>query len=75
MEVKTIRQYNNQPLNIQPEDNLTPSKLKKLQRTASLYVGANENLVGDKKGWRIDLIAITLTNELKDCDIKYFENI
>lgn len=75
VEVKTIRQRGNQLPDIVPEDNLTNSKLKKLQRTASLYVGQNEHMVDEEKGWRIDLIAITLTNELKNCDIQYFENI
>ena len=80
IEVKTIRQSGNSAFFwIRPEDNLTKSKLKKLQRTASLYMG---NYKSDA-GWRIDLIAITihgsisgdLANIMKDCEIKYFENI
>jgi|SRR3989338_7946556 len=70
-------------LQIQPEENLTAAKLRKLQRTASLYAGFNDNLIDEKKGWRIDLIAITLYGEPvepltdfdKNCDIKHFENI
>ncbi len=59
---------------LNPEDNLTAAKLRKLQRTAVSYVSFNENLVNDKKGWRIDLIAITLENSQEPA-IKYFENI
>jgi len=88
IEVKTIRQSGNSADSanslqafswIRPEDNLTKSKLKKLQRTVSLYMG---NYKSDA-GWRIDLIAITihgsisdnLTNIMKNCEIKHFEDI
>ena len=80
VEVKTIRQSGNSAFSwIRSEDNLTKSKLEKLQRTASLYMGNHKS----EASWRIDLIAITihgsisdnLTNIMKDCEIKYFENI
>ena len=76
-----------------PEENLTKSKLIKLKRTAYLYANENLSLVDDDRGWRIDLVAITipenvsretlksnilretLTNLLKYCDIKHFENL
>jgi len=87
VEVKIIRLFDDSQIN--PEDNLTHSKLEKLQRTAALYAGYNEKLVNDEVGWRIDLVAITiprdvsretspgsnLTDILKYCDIKHFENI
>lgn len=56
-----------------PEENLTRAKLKKLQRTASLYANANEHLVDDSKGWRIDLVAIAVDG--KTLDIRHYENI
>lgn len=67
IEVKTMRQYGNGSANspqdtaILPEENLTSAKLRKLQRTAGLYVGYNSNLVDDNLGWRIDLVAISLS--------------
>lgn len=73
-EVKTLLQNPN----IQPEDNLTKSKLRKLKRTASLYAGHYQNLIDDKKGWRIDLITITLSplaNSRENCDIRHYENL
>src|SRR3989338_9086416 len=86
VEVKAMRKYGNQNnsaiAELKPEDNLTAAKLRKLKRTASLYVGFNESLINEERGWRIDLIAITipenilgetLTNILKYCDIKHFE--
>ncbi len=56
-----------------PEENLSVAKCKKLKRTASLYAGKNEKLITDK-GWRIDLIAITLLAD-KHPLINHYENI
>lgn len=89
VEVKTIRQSSWQAMRqfgnaaIQPEENLTAAKLTKLKRIASLYAGFNEDKIDDEKGWQIDLIAITipdvtaeeLTDLVKYCEIKHFENI
>ncbi len=59
---------------IQPENNLTQTKLKKLQRTASLYANSNPELVDDNRGWRIDLLAIDIFDE-KKFNIRHYENI
>lgn len=74
VEVKTM----NENPSLNPEDNLTSSKLKKLRRTASLYAGHRQELIKDKKGWGIDLVAISLKNLTdleKDCEIKHYQNI
>lgn len=74
VEVKTLVQNPN----IRPEENLTNSKLKKLKRTASLYAGHFQDLVDNKRGWRIDLITITLndlTNSHKNCVVAHYENL
>jgi len=73
VEVKAMRK--NSSLN--PEDNLTKSKLEKVKRTASIYAGSFENLVMESKGWRVDLVAITLPESLegKDSKLRHFENI
>ena len=62
---------------LKPEDNLTAAKLKKVQRTASLYANAHPELVKDRKGWRVDLIAITLDPEGSEGDpkIEHYQNI
>lgn len=85
VEVKAMKKYNNSAIaELLPEENLTAAKLKKLQRTASLYVNRNSDLIDDKKGWQIDLVAIVIPKEyrnndltefIKYCDIKHFENI
>ncbi len=57
---------------IQPEDNLTWAKLKKLQRTCQLYANSHENLVNER-GWQIDLVAIDVFES--KCDFRHYENI
>src|SRR3989344_4735893 len=79
VEVKTVcdveklhtqNENNNQ---ISAEDQLTRAKLTKLQRTASLYAGHWPELIDDNKGWRIDLLALTIND--KSYVIKQYENI
>lgn len=63
---------------LRPEDNITHAKLKRLKRTASLYAGEESELVHDAKGWRIDAIAIDLTENEKNVGIRnlrHFENL
>ncbi len=75
VEVKTMSEN----LNLKPEDHLTKAKLANLQKTALLYAGHYPELVKESKGWRIDLVAITLDNSLtnlsKDYTINHYENI
>lgn len=69
VEVKTMR---NRP-DLKPEDNLTAQKLKKIQRTASMYVGYNEDKIIEAVGWRIDLLAVCLA--ANEVDIRHYKNI
>ena len=79
VEVKTVRDVeklhtvNENDNQISAEDQLTKLKLSKLQRTASLYAGHNQELVNDKIGWRIDLLALTLLENRYV--IKHYKNI
>ena len=70
VEVKAMQEN---PEGLRPEEQLTKSKLQKLKRTASLYAGHYPELVKDDKGWRIDLLALTINGE--SCDIRHYENI
>jgi putative endonuclease len=67
VEVKSVQ--NNK---ISAEEQLTKTKLKKLQKTASLYANTN-NFLQNSLGWQIDLIAITISN--KKYNIKHYKNI
>ena len=64
---------------LKPEDNLTKAKLQKVRRTALLYAGSRQDLVNNKKGSRIDLISVSLSNTLTDMsngvDITHWENV
>lgn len=70
VEVKTLE---DNVSDLKPEDNLTAAKLKKLQRTAGLFAGFHPELVDQKKGWQIDLVAICLTG--REPVIRHYENI
>lgn len=71
IEVKTMRQ-NPAIAGLQPEDQMTASKMKKFKRAAELYSKNNENLVNDN-GWRCDLLALTITG--KNYIINHYENV
>src|SRR5882672_2056144 len=60
VEVKALLQMPEYLERLTPEDNLTPWKLKKLSRGCQFFAAQNQNIIDDEKGWRIDLIAITL---------------
>ena len=72
VEVKTMQQYSRSGL--QPEDQLTKAKLRKTQKTALLYAGHYPKKIDEKRGWRIDLLAIVLKTDLEP-EIKHYENI
>ncbi len=87
-EVKTIRQEligNESGNNLNPEDNLSRAKLKKLEKTCEYFFNRYKDLVSSSLGWQIDLIAIkligespstpTLTDTDKSCIINHYPNI
>lgn len=70
VEVKTLKENKN---GLQPEDEITSAKIKKIKRTAQHFVLKNSNLINEKLGWQIDLIAIIINNN--KYQIKHYENI
>ena len=62
VEVKTMKRPFDEAQGLRPEDQMTTAKLKKFKKAAKLYAGHNQNLINDKKGWRLDVIAITRTD-------------
>ena len=81
VEVKTMQPFgsDSDKESLRPEDNLTRAKLTKLQKTALLYAGHYPEHVKGDKGWRIDLVAVTLQNDLTNMSsnykISHYENI
>ena len=72
VEVKTLRK-NPAIAGLEPEDNMTPRKLKALRRSCEMFVAKHPELVEETRGWRIDLVALTVFQE--DCTIKHYRNI
>ena len=68
IEVKTVS--GPQPM-ITGEDQVTQAKLIKFRRAAELY--ANGSKLLNAKGWRIDLVAVTMDGS--EFDLKHYENI
>jgi len=87
IEVKALKNVSHPPAGVcfTPENNLSPSKLKKVKRTSYIYANNNPNLINSNRGWRIDLIAIDINhpnpensniNELsKYSQIRHYENL
>ena len=74
VEVKSLNQLKevyDQENRLRPEDNLTRFKLFKLKKACSFFANQNPKLT--TKGWRVDLLALTISG--KDCDIKHLENV
>ena len=74
IEVKTTKGLD--PDGIQPEDQMTSAKLHKFRRAASAYVSSHAELINERRGFRLDLIAVFLIGEGKDSyHIRHYENI
>jgi putative endonuclease len=74
IEVKTIMQKNINILGFMPEDQMTGFKLKKIARACQKFSVRHPQLIDDEKGWRIDLIAITLKTE-KTGILHHYKNL
>lgn len=68
VEVKTL----NKNSFIDPEDNLTQNKQKKLIRTCELYI-SEKNLDPDMS-WRIDAILVSIDTLLKKANVKHIKS-
>lgn len=70
VEVKTMTENYG---GLKPEDQMTSAKIKKFKKVAALYAGHRQDLVDDKKGFRLDLLALTRTED--DCVVTHYENV
>lgn len=70
VEVKTLARERADGL--VPEDEMSSSKMRKTRRAAELYANAHADLVRDDRGWRIDVIAVVLTDPPT---IRHYESI
>lgn len=67
VEVKTTQSSDG----VQPEEQMTSAKVRKFQRAASLYAGSHQDLIDDRRGWRLDVITVFLDRE----EVRHYENI
>ncbi len=58
-----------------PEDNMTRRKFHRIKRGCLMFIAKHPKIVDDKKGWRIDLIAISLSDDGDPYKINHYENI
>ncbi|MFN7088685.1 MAG: YraN family protein [Candidatus Paceibacteria bacterium] len=72
VEVKTLVKPGGEG-EIQPEDELTFYKARKLQKAILMYF--KENRLDLNQEWRLDLIAIDLKPDLTLSDLRHIENI
>ena len=84
IEVKTLKSRSG---GINPEDHMNASKINKTKKICRTFVGNNPGTANERKGWRIDLVAIALPDPdaageseelaeiLKHCVINHYENI
>ncbi len=59
---------------INPEEEMTYSKIEKFKRAAAAYACSHEKLIDEKKGWRLDVIALSC-NEEGGFSVNHYENI
>lgn len=57
-----------------PEDHLTASKLTKMKKAAESFATKNGEFVDERRGWRIDLVAIELSAD-GEPKIRHYENL
>lgn len=82
VEVKTMKDggFNS----LKPEDQMSRAKINKFKRTAQLFAGEKGALINEKKGWRLDVVAITVPENyvllteaeiFKNSNLNHYENI
>ena len=69
---------------LRPEDQMSSSKIMKFKKTAQLFAGEKTDLIDPKRGWRLDVVAITLPQNyseipraklLENCILNNYEDI
>jgi len=73
VEVKTSRLRLDKIDDIQPEAHFDLRKKERVKRAATYYANLRRDLVQEKAGWRVDLIAVVVRE--KDCLIRHYRNI
>ena len=73
VEVKTISLETYKNSNLIPEDHLTKKKIKNMIRASSFFIGMHKNLYDENIGWRLDLIAVVISEDATV--VRHYENV
>lgn len=73
VEVKTLRGSRNSETALTPEDNMSRSKMNKTQRIAQMFAAKHPEYINERRGWRIDLVAIDVIDD--EFNIRHYKNI
>ncbi len=73
VEVKTLQKSFGDKPGITPEDNFSQAKSRKMRKIAEYYANTNPGFIDPRRGWRIDLIALTL--DRGEYAISHYENV
>ncbi len=73
VEVKALRGVMDSETALIPEDNLSAGKLKRIQKTAQVFVAKHPEHIDERRGWRIDLVAINAAGDA--FNIRHYQNI
>lgn len=60
-------------LGLVPEDQMSSAKMKKFRRTAELYANAHADLIKERVGWRLDVLA--LLENGSSFEVHHYENV
>jgi len=71
VEVKTMIKFGDLEERLVPEDQMTKSKIKKLNRVILSYV--NHFRIDEE--WQLDLIAVEIDKEKNKCRIRHFKQV
>ncbi len=72
VEVKTISAGYADHSGMEPEDNLSRSKLQKMKKMADWYMGVHPELAGD---YQLDLVAIKMEEKSGENLVRFYPNI
>lgn len=71
VEVKTMREGSANDL--LPEDQMSDAKMKKFRRVAELYANMHSELLNERCGWRLDVLAIIEDGGLYN--VRHYEGV
>ncbi|MEK9180461.1 MAG: YraN family protein [Patescibacteria group bacterium] len=74
VEVKTFMGPLASAQELVPEDNITAAKLVKFKRACEMFVAKNQESIDERRGWRIDVVAIEVLPG-KQPAIRHYENV